>query len=368
MRIAIVAPQDLRLAGGVEKVVRSIAKELVALGEIVTVDCPRERTITKGLTIESAGFTTAFHLDVWRIGQFGHVFPGVFISLLRSRPNLIHVHSYRHPHTIFGLLAAKILGVPCILSSHSSEQRNPRSKMGSAKSFFDKTVGKASIRSFSRIICADPEEPAFFQALGAPKSKLATIGHGVDRIASLGEINGPRIRGRILIVSRLEKLSNAGFLLPIIDSMPEAEFVIVGPTRADDEEFRTLLLSKRNVSLRGEVTAQELETEYLEAEVLVHPIKHEPFGLVVREALARGLPVAVGQDVPAAHGVQTSALRVVEGSNGELWAKEIRALQTAVRADGSLRSKACDAMKRHTWKLVIMDYEGLYREALLGKA
>lgn len=92
------------------------------------------------------------------------------------------------------------------------------------------------------------------------------------------------------------------------------------------------------------------EEAFRAADVFVYPSGHDPFGLVVTEAMATGLPVVVGRDTGAAE-------LIVEGSNGLLCQPEdvagLRAALDRLSASPAeaarLGGAARTTLELHTW-------------------
>ena len=110
-------------------------------------------------------------------------------------------------------------------------------------------------------------------------------------------------RQKVLCVARIDRQKNQMMLVEALARRPGMTLRLVGPvTQRDYEaELRTRareLGVEDRLSLSGALApgSRELAAEYLGADVFVLPSRHEPFGIVVLEAWAAGLPV-VASDV-----------------------------------------------------------------------
>ena len=108
---------------------------------------------------------------------------------------------------------------------------------------------------------------------------------------------------RVLCVARIDRQKNQMMLVEWLARNPGATVRLVGPVtqpdyRAELEARAAQLGVSERVSFAGALkpASAELLREYANADVFVLPSRHEPFGIVVLEAWAAGLPV-VASDV-----------------------------------------------------------------------
>lgn len=140
----------------------------------------------------------------------------------------------------------------------------------------------------------------------------------------------------------------------IVTRTPEA--VVRAEARAAGVEDRILLLPP----------TKEIESYYAAADLFVFPSFYDPFGLVLTEAMASGLPVISSLEAGAAE-------LIVAGESGLLtsdpWdAPAIAAHIRALAADGDLRTRMGDAaravVERRTWDDVAAETMAVYREVI----
>lgn len=126
--------------------------------------------------------------------------------------------------------------------------------------------------------------------------------------------------GRLVPVKRVDLLLDA--FAAIASERPEWNLLLVGDGRLRDE-----LQSRVPEDLRGRVTwtgfleQSECVAAYHAADVLVLPSDHEPWALVIQEAMAAGLAVVASDVVGAAHDLvqdQSSGRIFPAGNVGEL--------------------------------------------------
>lgn len=109
---------------------------------------------------------------------------------------------------------------------------------------------------------------------------------------------------RFLYVGRIVDVKNIPVMLDAFvrafDNRSDVELRIVGKGNML-AELSVEYASHKNIVFAGAKYGDELSKEYHEASALILPSSYEPWGLVVNEAMAAGLPVIVSDQVGAAH-------------------------------------------------------------------
>ena len=103
--------------------------------------------------------------------------------------------------------------------------------------------------------------------------------------------------GRIVACKNLEVMLNA--FIQAFGNREDVELHIVGG--GDREEYLQGKYVQNNIKFLGRRFGNELVSAYHSSHVLILPSSYEPWGLVVNEAMAAGLPVIVSDQVGAAH-------------------------------------------------------------------
>ncbi|WP_088318977.1 glycosyltransferase family 4 protein [Kineosporia sp. R_H_3] len=186
-----------------------------------------------------------------------------------------------------------------------------------------------------------------------PAGTVAVAPPGVDR----GPAAEPSAHGgRLLCVASLTPRKGQDVLLAALGTLDPAlpwTLDCVGPTGSADHVAglrRTLAVRgwEQRVRLVGPLTGPALDAAYAAADLLVLPSHAEPYGMVVTEALARGVPVVASDvdGVPEAVGTTPDGgrpgLLVPPGDVPALAAGlrrwlEDPALRTALRARAAVR-------------------------------
>ena len=125
---------------------------------------------------------------------------------------------------------------------------------------------------------------------------------------------------RVLAVGRLVPEKNFGGLIEAFAELSpgEAELHVVG-TGPLDGELRELA-ARLGVAARfsGYVAPDALPAVYAAADAFVLPSVYEPFGVVVREAVAAGLPIVCSRTVGAAGDVAVADRNALLVDQGQL--------------------------------------------------
>lgn len=112
---------------------------------------------------------------------------------------------------------------------------------------------------------------------------------------------GSATGGRLLAVGPVSRAKGHDTLLSALDRLTSFDWRLdcVGSLSVDREAARRVAAwggTTDRVHLRGPLSTHDVQSAYASADLLVHPSRAETYGMVVTEALARGVPV-VAADV-----------------------------------------------------------------------
>ena len=326
--------------GGTEQVVWNIAKAQKAAGHEVRIFATTalwrgngEREVVEG--IEILRFKPIYpwwpmpkrlvdELD--RKGGNPFV-PGLGKALREWKPDVIHCHAMAR----IAELCLRV-GVRCIISLHGGGANVPDEEAKSLKAptrgrlpwgkMVDIVMGwtRRVPEDFDGIVCVGEDE---YERYRAKHPHVMFLPNGVD--TAIFESVGVRERGSVevrvdtlnapthpltthplttlLCVARIDRQKNQMMIVEALAKHPEMTARFVGPVtqqdyRAELERRAVELGVADRVAFVGALRpgSPELLGEYAKADVFVLPSRHEPFGIVVLEAWAAGLPV-VASDV-----------------------------------------------------------------------
>lgn len=216
-----------------------------------------------------------------------------------------------------------------------------------------------------------------------PGVRVERLPNGVDPERFAGG-DGARARARLgipasvpllLTVARVDPQKNQLALVDLLAALPGAHAALAGPVTVPgyDETIRQRagelgVLDRLHLLGALAPESEPLADLYRAADVFVLPSRHEPFGIVVLEAWAAGVPVVATR-------VGGLAELVEDGRTGRLCPPaDGPALAAAVAAlcpPGAARDRLVDAARtevatRYAWPAVAARLETLYREIRQG--
>ncbi|MDG6982545.1 MAG: glycosyltransferase family 4 protein [Nitrososphaerota archaeon] len=293
---------------------------------------------------------------------------------LRERFDVIHCNTYLP--VFAGCIAGRVRRAPVVVTFHDVfEAGDWGEHLGSAfwgavASIVTKAAARAST---GQIIAVSPQTKEKLRRLGVSGDSITVIPNGVE-LRQFGP--GPHAGKphRVLYVGRLVKLKAVDQLLlafaEVVKSVGGAELAIVGdgPARSELEALAARLGIAEKVRFYGRTaTYEDVLKHYEDAQVVVLPSAAEGEGIVLKEAMAAGIPV-VGVAVPRS-GVNSI---VAQGENGFLVPpgdpQQLAERIVALLDDPALRGAMGEAGRRSVvgmgWESVAKATLGVYFRAL----
>ena len=250
--------------------------------------------------------------------------PSIISRLRRGRFDCIVVGGYNHFTTEAAIVYAILTDTPwCLMSeSHSLKAR------GAFKVALKRVLLGPILRRMGAAMVTGTLAKEYLQTFGVPAPAIFTVSNipDVAWFRDAAEAARPRrdeLKGRlgvagkrvILFAGRLIEEKGIRVLIDAFAaaraSRPDLALVLVG-NGSRSREFQALVAGKNlaDVHFLGFRSQSGLPEIYAAADVFVLPSLSEPWGVVVCEAMACGLPVIVSDRVGA------SADLVEEGQNG----------------------------------------------------
>ena len=303
--------------------------------------------------------------------------PTLLGEILDSEWDLVHGHELIMPSSFYCALASRIKGKSFILSQHDYIFGATHGTKLFLHMLSFRTMGRFTLGTAKAVIGLSSSAAKFAQDLGVSPNNVRVIPNSVDTsVFRPGYSNFLErkwgIDGQvILFVGRLWVQKGVEVLLEafsrIMLEFPRANLLIVGrgPEEARLRAIRDEMKLDR-VVFAGLQFWSVMRKIYPACEFLVLPSFYEPFGNVVLEAMACGLPV-IGSKIAGmadiiSHG--ETGFHIIPGDSDQL-ARYMRVLL----ADRTLRSKMSRAARRAAEEkfddmVVARTVERLYYECL----
>jgi glycosyltransferase involved in cell wall biosynthesis len=228
-------------------------------------------------------------------------------ALERDRPDALGVVGYWRPESMAMLRWARRSGRPTILMSESQTIDHPRV-------WWKEAIKRQRVRRFSAGLVGGPRHRDYLVDLGLPRERIVLGYNAVDNdhYARRAEAarNAPEGRRGLpvapyfLAVSRFAPEKNLPRLIRAFAQYRKAalkgqpwELVLCGdgPDAAEVEAAVRESGVEEAIHRPGFLQADDLSRWYGFASAFVHPSLMEPWGLVVNEAAACGLPLLVSE-------------------------------------------------------------------------
>jgi glycosyltransferase involved in cell wall biosynthesis len=311
--------------------------------------------------------------------EFGTVptMPFLLKEILDCEWDIIHAHTILAPSSFYSALASRIRRKPLIVTQHDYIFGGVHGPKLFLHAVNNTTFGRFTMHSARVVIGLSSEAAQFVQRFGATRGKTRVVPNSVDTtLFRPNQRNLLRerwgIEGRVvLFIGRLVREKRCDLLIrafsEVVSTVPDSKLVIVGKG-PEERHLRDLerQLSLRQVFFLGRVARDEMPYVYPGCDLIVLPSLYEPFGNVVLEAMATGLPVIGtkigGMTDTIAHG--QTGYHISPGDTSQL-SDCIRRILTDETLRSKLSRSARDvAVERYDDMVVARTVEGLYYACL----
>jgi glycosyltransferase involved in cell wall biosynthesis len=244
---------------------------------------------------------------------------GIFKTLRTYRPDIVNLTGYYDVASWFVLVYCKLMGIKTVLSNESTVGDH-------ARSFLKELFKRLIINRFDGFFNFGKLSKAYMMALGGKESQMLVNRNCVDNelLAEIYSKAFPQRQQRqrelhlpihnFIFVGRLIEFKNLyrlfeAFKIAQKKSISDWGLVILG-----EGEQKELLLNYvkdnelKNVCFLEGVNWQQVPVYLSLSDVLVLPSYSEPWGLVVNEAMACGLPVLVSEKCGSAYDLVKSGI------------------------------------------------------------
>jgi glycosyltransferase involved in cell wall biosynthesis len=233
-------------------------------------------------------------MQIRRGGRWIVLSRGVIRELRRFRPDVVAVGGWNQPAFWQALVYTKARRIPLLVWVESTA-RDARPQAVALE-----VAKQAMIRGAAGFFVPGRAAREYLRGLGVADERIAIAPNAVDD-AVFGAAPGHR-DGRecsFLYVGRLDPEKGLDVLLRAFDRV-RGELVVVG---GGSEEAALRAQASQRVRFVGELNRDEVVRHYAAADVFVLPSRSEPWGMVLNEAAAAGLPLVATDGVGAAYDI-----------------------------------------------------------------
>lgn len=392
--------------GGTETVILQTCRQQKALGHDVSIATSMALASEAEETIDGVPVKRFPHVYPWfglsaesrhRLDQKGgNLFSFELHRWLQQSPgiDLLHLHTAKR---LGGIVrhAALRRRIPYIISVHGGLLDVPAAE---AATFLEPTAGKVewgkllgwwvgSRRVFddaAAILCLGQEEHRRVQQR-YPNVRAVQFPNGVDAPrfssgdgAAFRAAHGiPTDATVILVMGRIDGQKNQLLAIRALAALrqnhPNLHLVLIGHV-TDDVYERKVRAAIESNSLNGAVTlipgisahSEDLQNAYHAADVFLLPSIHEPFGIVVLEAWAAGLPVVASRVGGIPTFVDDGKEGVLFESNNDV--QVVKALENLLAHPELMRDLANagreKALREFSWESITNRLMNLYEEVV----
>jgi glycosyltransferase involved in cell wall biosynthesis len=249
-------------------------------------------------------------------------------------------------HTLAALPLARMLGKPSVLVTGGFDTASvPEIGYGSMQDPIRRWRTRVTVRRATRLITNSRYlQGEIERNLGIPPQRVRVVYHGLpDRF---GAAEPPRherpVALTVAVVHRwnLERKGLRAFT-EAAALAPEADFVVVGKW-ADDAIDELRAIAAPNVTFTGFLSDEELDREFLRADVYVLASWHEGFGLAAAEGMLAGCVPVVTEAGALPEVVGDTGVRIPAVGAGEIAAGVRTALELGPEAGARARARVLE--------------------------
>ncbi len=392
--------------GGTETVILETGKRLLEMGHETEILCPNaladeDREVMDGVPVARYPyFYPYWGLRAGATEQLdkkgGNLFSFQILRALNAVPGLelIHLHTGKRLGGI-GRHVARKRRIPYIVSLHGGVFDVPDAE---AKTWTEPTEGawewgkalgwwvgsRRVLDDAAAILCVGEKEREETQRR-YPEKKVLHLPNGVDyRRFSTGdggrfrETHGIPSTARVLLtVGRIDPQKNQLFAVNVFSELrkevPELHLVLIGHVTNDDYHQRL----KRAIQEHGvaehvtlvcglDAANPELVDAYHAADIFLLPSIHEPFGIVILEAWAAGLPVLASRvgGIPSVIEEEGDGVLFTVNDEADCNRRSRELLDDRERRSRLAEAGRHNAKDRYDWNAVTKRLVGVYEEVV----
>jgi glycosyltransferase involved in cell wall biosynthesis len=356
--------------GGVETHVYHLSQELRKLGvdvRVLTTDLYSTTPLTRLENSKDEQYVTRFkgYQTLPLPEGLGIVAPGM-LGHLRDA-SLVHIHGYGHFPTYLAQYCSKVMRLPVVATTHSDAGRPSIRKRA-----FDAIVPRLSIRSANKIIAISNHERQVLIHRGIPSERIVVIPNGID-LNEISTAPAHKNPGRTLLYAGRIDIDHKGLdilveaFARLSKNHPDLQLVLTGPDWNNSIQKLEKLSTKLGV--RVHFTGFLKRSDYIEtlksADIFILPSRFEPFGIVLLEAMAAGVPIVAANTGAIPELLEKGRLGLLfKSGNVDSLTKQI---ENGLSNEAEAKDRAVRArlpLERYSWQKIAQDTLQTYKEVL----
>jgi len=371
MKIIFVSPFFYPIDGGMEKHVLYLAEELVKKGHEVKVFTSNLSRTGKIETQEETykGIKIKRFKSWFKIGDFGSFFPSVFKAVRKEKPDILHLHAYRHPHNLLVFLFNNTIITP----HYPNYPKGLRKKwLDFSIMLFDKTVGRLILKKAKKIIAVSkPEIDWLKEKFNIEDKNIKLIPNGIPKeqlIIRNRNIFREKHNIRSLLIlyfGRIHKSKGIDQIIKVAKYFPKERFVVMG-NGPDLENLKNLIKELKLTNVRfiyGKITDEDKLQAFSAADIFVHPSHYDAFGITVLEAFSQKCAVITTDQGGLPWVIDKAGLVFKDNDSNDLKEK-LSYLINNKKVRLELQNKGYKRAKDFTWEEISKKLEKTYKEVL----
>lgn len=374
MRVLVASTYFDTHLGGVEIVAGRLARELADAGHVVELaatdssEAPKESKITVH-PLPSSNFIED------RVGlPLPILMPRGIVELYArcGASDAVLIHDTLGAVCFFAFISAKLQGKPVLILQHLGDARFSRLLVRAIFRIGERVftrpmlsladqvayIGETTARHFSKVRLKRPARISFS---GVDTSIFRPRKDDAEKNTLRQKFGLSETKTVVLYVGRFVETKGLAILRATAQLRPDLDFALAGWGPIDPARW-----GLPNVQSFSGLTGDSLSQLYRGADIFLLASHSESFSLVVREALASGLPVICGTDV-AATDVELAAYVTtvpIDSTNAKQTAVEISTRIDTAMTSGSAATGIAFVRTRYDWKQIAALISGLL-EALV---
>ena len=281
--------------------------------------------------------------------------------------DVMHVHGMTPTVTDLGIIMAKMMRKPVVVTYHNDIQSDFGGRLGEYLRIIHGKVSAIIMGMADMVVCTTESYGRTSPVLRHLKRGFRVIPVGVDlsKYASSQAPKRGELTKRLLFVGQLRDYKGVHVLLDALAELKaeghpvKLEIIGTGPAEARlRQQTRDCGLDDM-VAFRGNVDAAELPKRYAESDILVLPSlnRREAFGMVQLEARAAGMKV-VASDMPGVSDVT----RLLNGYLARPGDRNSLKRSILAAISDSAPAKRPDFPAHLQWENIVDAYESIFVE------